>query len=204
MIAVELAACKGTSKRKRTARELLRRTRWPAFGPQHLRDNCDRLEARTPSLRRAHSAHHSTPSKAKAMPQKPKPPSQVTFEEFWRRAVFGIICGTVTGFTVGAVDAYKLFKGGTVKQSDLPRVAFHEMGRSAVIVAGFFGIYQTVKTGLGFAGIDYPEVKVGTATIIGAAPLSITPGLRRYVPYGLTLVAVDTYHSYWAPGADER
>ncbi len=147
---------------------------------------------------------HTTTSKAKAMPQKPKPPSQVTFEEFWRRAVFGIICGTVTGFTVGAVDAYKLFKGGTVKQTDLPRVAFHEMGRSAVIVAGFFGIYQTVKTGLGFAGIDYPEVKVGTATMIGAAPLSITPGLRRYVPYCLTLVAVDTYHSYWAPGADER
>ena len=116
------------------------------------------------------------------MPQKPKPPSQVTFEEFWRRAVFGIICGTVTGFTVGAVDAYKLFKGGTVKQTDLPRVAFHEMGRSAVIVAGFFGIYQTVKTGLGFVGIDYPEVKVGTATMVGAAPLSITPGLRRYVP----------------------
>ena len=138
------------------------------------------------------------------MPQKPKPPSQVTFEEFWRRAVFGIICGTVTGFTVGAVDAYKLFKGGTVKQTDLPRVAFHEMGRSAVIVAGFFGIYQTVKTGLGFVGVDYPEVKVGTATMVGAAPLSITPGLRRYVPYGLTLVAVDTYHSYWAPGADER
>ena len=70
-----------------------------------------------------------------------------------------------------------------MKQTDLPRVAFHEMGRSAVIVAGFFGIYQTVKTGLGFAGIDYPEVKVGTATMIGAAPLSITPGLRRYVPY---------------------
>ena len=138
------------------------------------------------------------------MPQKPKPPPQVTFEEFWRRAVFGIICGTVTGFTVGAVDAYKLFKGGTVKQPDLPRVAFHEMGRSAVIVAGFFGIYQTVKTGLGFAGIDYPEVKVGTATMVGAAPLSITPGLRRYVPYCLTLVAVDTYHSYWAPGADGR
>ena len=60
------------------------------------------------------------------------------------------------------------------------------MGRSAVIVAGFFGIYQTVKTGLGFAGIDYPE-KVGTATMIGAAPLSITPGLRRYVPRRLTL-----------------
>ena len=138
------------------------------------------------------------------MPQKPKPPSQVTFEEFWRRAVFGIICGTVTGFTVGAVDAYKLFKGGTLKQADLPRVAFHEMGRSAVIVAGFFGIYQTVKTGLGFVGVDYPEVKVGTATMIGAAPLSITPGLRRYVPYGLTLVAVDTYHSYFAPGADGR
>ena len=98
------------------------------------------------------------------MPQKPKPPSQVTFEEFWRRAVFGIICGTVTGFTVGAVDAYKLFKGGTVKQADFGRVAFHEMGRSAVIVAGFFGIYQTVKTGLGFVGVDYPEVKVGTAT----------------------------------------
>ena len=74
------------------------------------------------------------------MPQKPKPPSQVTFEEFWRRAVFGIICGTVTGFTVGAVDAYKLFKGGTVKQPDLPRVAFHEMGRSAVIVAVFWDI----------------------------------------------------------------
>jgi len=34
--------------------------------------------------------------------------------------------------------------------------------------------------------------------------LSITPGLRRYVPYGLTLVAVDTYHSYFAPGADGR
>ena len=138
------------------------------------------------------------------MPQKPKPPPTVTFEEFWRRVVFGIICGTVTGFTVGAVDAYKLFKGGTVKQADLPRVAFHEMGRSAVIVAGFFGIYQTVKTGLGFAGVDYPEVKVGTATMIGAAPLSITPGLRRYVPYCLTLVAVDTYHSYFAPGADGR
>ena len=174
---------------------------------------CARRRAPTASLRRPGSAHaiaathsdrHTTPSKAKAMPQKPKPPSQVTFEEFWRRAVFGIICGTVTGFTVGAVDAYKLFKGGTVKQPDLPRVAFHEMGRSAVIVAGFFGIYQTVKTGLGFAGIDYPEVKVGTATMIGAAPLSITPGLRRYVPYCLTLVAVDTYHSYWAPGADER
>ena len=138
------------------------------------------------------------------MPQTPKPPKTVTFEEFWRRAVFGIICGTVTGFTVGAVDAYKLFKGGTVKQADLPRVAFHEMGRSAVIVAGFFGIYQTVKTGLGFAGVDYPEVKVGTATMVGAAPLSITPGLRRYVPYCLTLVAVDTYHSYFAPGADGR
>ena len=116
----------------------------------------------------------------------------------------GIICGTVTGFTVGAVDAYKLFKGGTVKQADLPRVAFHEMGRSAVIVAGFFGIYQTVKTGLGFAGVEYPEIKVGTATMVGAAPLSITPGLRRYVPYCLTLVAVDTYHSYFAPGADGR
>ena len=134
------------------------------------------------------------------MPQKPKPPSQVTFEEFWRRAVFGIICGTVTGFTVGAVDAYKLFKGGTVKQPDLPRVAFHEMGRSAVIVAGFFGIYQTVKTGLGFVGVDYPEVKVGTATMVGAAPLSITPGLRRYVPYHLTLVGRGHAHHVLGAG----
>ena len=94
------------------------------------------------------------------MPQKPKPPSQVTFEEFWRRAVFGIICGTVTGFTVGAVDAYKLFKGGTVKQADLPRVAFHEMGRSAVIVRRSSVRIRPSRRGSGLRH-RYPEVKSG-------------------------------------------
>ena len=77
------------------------------------------------------------------------------------------------------------------------------MGRSAVIVAGFFGIYQTVKTGLGFAGIDYPKVKVGTATMVRHHYRS-RPVYDGTCPTRLTLVAVDTYHSYCAPGADGR
>ena len=132
-------------------------------------------------------------------PSKPKAKTGVAFEEFWRRAVFGVICGSVTGFTVGGVDAYKLIQAGKIPKPDIPKVAFHEMGRSAVIVAGFFSVYNIVKTSINAAGCEYPEVNVGGATAVATLPLSVAPALRRYVPYRLTLVAVDAYHSYFAP-----
>jgi hypothetical protein len=107
----------------------------------------------------------------------------------------------MTGLAVGAVDTYRLVKAGgrTVDQSRVARLAFHEMGRSGLVVSVFFALYQVCKCGIAAAGIEAPEVKVGGATAASLAPLSVLPATRRLSPYCLTLVAVDSYHTYFAP-----
>ena len=107
----------------------------------------------------------------------------------------------MTGLAVGAVDTYRLVKAGgrTVDQSRIARLAFHEMGRSGLVVSVFFALYQVCKCGIAAAGIEAPEVKVGGATAASLAPLSVLPATRRLSPYCLTLVAVDSYHTYFAP-----
>mmetsp|Transcript_31677 Transcript_31677/g.97913 ORF Transcript_31677/g.97913 Transcript_31677/m.97913 type:complete len:140 (+) Transcript_31677:838-1257(+) len=128
----------------------------------------------------------------------PKTPN-LTLEDWGRHVAFGVICGSLTGFTVGAVDAFRMVKSGAVPRADAARVAFHEMGRSAVVVSAFFSVYQTVKCLCLAADVKYPEVRVGSATAIAIAPVSVIAPLRRLVPYCLTLVAVDTYHTFFAP-----
>mmetsp|Transcript_19085 Transcript_19085/g.56670 ORF Transcript_19085/g.56670 Transcript_19085/m.56670 type:complete len:160 (+) Transcript_19085:186-665(+) len=127
---------------------------------------------------------------------------KVTLEDWGRHLAFGVICGSITGFTVGAVDAYRIAKrAGNLDLANVLRVAPHEMGRSAFVVSGFFAVYQTVKCGCLAAGVTYPEVRVGGATAVALAPIATVQAFRRLSPYCLTLVAVDTYHTYVAPDA---
>ena len=77
--------------------------------------------------------------------------------------------------------------------------AFPDAGRSGLVVSAFFAVYQTVKCGFLAADVTYPEVRVGGATLVALAPVSAVAALRRLTPYCLTLVAVDTYHTYVAP-----
>ena len=62
----------------------------------------------------------------------------------------------MTGLAVGAVDTYRLVKAGgrTVDQSRVARLAFHEMGRSGLVVSVFFALYQVCKCGIAAAGIE--------------------------------------------------
>lgn len=130
---------------------------------------------------------------------KKAPTPKITWNDVTRHVAFGGICGAVTGLSVGAVDAYRLVKAGSVARARASRVAFHEMGRSGLVVAGFFGAYQVVKCGLLACDVDAPEVRVGGATALSLFPVALVPALRRLTPYCLTLVAVDTYHTYVAP-----
>ena len=143
----------------------------------------------------------ASPRGAKGSPSSAAAP-KITLNDVTRHVAFGGICGAVTGLTIGAVDAYRMVKGGSVARSKAAPVAFHEMGRSGLVVAGFFSIYQVIKCGLLAADVDAPEIRVGGATAASLLPLTLVPALRRLAPYCLTLVAVDTYHTYVAPGRD--
>ena len=106
----------------------------------------------------------------------------------------------MTGLAVGAVDTYRLVKsGGMVDRGKITRLAFHEMGRTGLVVSFFFATYQTAKCGIRALGVEAPEVRVGGATALGLLPISVAPATRRLSPYCLTLVAVDSYHTYFAP-----
>lgn len=125
---------------------------------------------------------------------------RITANDLSRHVAFGVICGAVTGLTVGAVDAYRLIKAGAVvDRARSSQIVFHEMGRSGLVVAGFFSIYQVAKCGLMYGEVEAPEVRVGGATAVSLLPLALVPPLRRLAPYCLTLVAVDSYHTYIAP-----
>lgn len=81
-------------------------------------------------------------------------------------------------------------------------LAFNEMGRSGIIISFFFSAYQITKCALLGGGITAPEVRVGGATAVSLLPMQMVPTLRRLTPYCLTLVAVDSYHTYYATDVD--
>eukprot|EP00635_Sarcinochrysidales_sp_CCMP3193_P012939 CAMPEP_0118919670 /NCGR_PEP_ID=MMETSP1166-20130328/18677_1 /TAXON_ID=1104430 /ORGANISM="Chrysoreinhardia sp, Strain CCMP3193" /LENGTH=155 /DNA_ID=CAMNT_0006860199 /DNA_START=21 /DNA_END=489 /DNA_ORIENTATION=- len=125
------------------------------------------------------------------------------FEELPRYAAFGVICGSMTGLTIGAVDSFRQVRSPEGFQR-ASAVAFSEMARSAILMASFFAGYQSVKCVLQQPLRDDPQVLVGTATTVALAPFAVMPSLRRLIPYAATLIAVDVYHSSGAPIADDR
>lgn len=110
-------------------------------------------------------------------------------DQLARHAAFGGICGSITGFTCGLVDAANIVRRDKLPLESASRLAFEEMARSGIILASFFAGYQTVKYTL-----RNSEEKV-FFSMFTMIPLSL-PTLRRYIPFALTLVAVDAYHSY--------
>lgn len=118
--------------------------------------------------------------------------------EVGRMVAFGAICGSLTGFSMGMVDTFNAVRQNPSKMDvkAVTRLTFHEMGKSGAVVAAFFSLYQAVKCGVRRVTTDTLTV-VTTTTTISLLPLSVFPPLRRYVPFGLTLVAVDTYHTYY-------
>uniref|UniRef100_A0A7S3K385 Mitochondrial import inner membrane translocase subunit TIM22 n=1 Tax=Aureoumbra lagunensis TaxID=44058 RepID=A0A7S3K385_9STRA len=113
-------------------------------------------------------------------------------------AVFGGICGSLTGLTMGVVDAgMQMQREGSFDMSRGLRLGVNEMARSSILMGGFFTAYQTIKYILYHtAGFKDVQALVGATTTISLAPFALLPPLRRYIPFGGMLIAVDFYHSH--------
>lgn len=79
--------------------------------------------------------------------------------------------------------------------SAIVRLSCNEMARSGIIIATFFTLYQGIKYAMQGVTQDF-STTIAATTTISLLPFSLLPPLRRYCPFSLTLVAVDTYHTY--------
>ena len=122
---------------------------------------------------------------------------RTTGEEVARSMAFGAICGSVTGFSMGLVDTYNIVRkqppsGGV---EGIVRLAFSEMARSGLIIATFFSTYQACKYAILSTRPGTDFYGLTAAATVSLLPLSLVAPLRRYVPFSLTLVGVDAYHT---------
>ena len=111
----------------------------------------------------------------------------------------------MTGLTIGAVDSTRLLRatGQPFAMGPAARIALNEMARSGIIMAAFFAGYQCVKCGLSPL-LESPQSLIMACSTVALAPFAALPPLRRLIPYGATLIAVDVYHSYWGASKQHR
>lgn len=121
-------------------------------------------------------------------------------DELGRQIAFGMICGSVTGFSMGLVDTYNKVRREPRDLNATTRLAFNEMARSGVVVASFFSWYQVIKYATKASDV-YALCATATVSLL---PLALVAPLRRYIVFSLTLVAVDAYHTTTAASTQHQ
>ena len=91
--------------------------------------------------------------------------------------------------------------GGNLKFENMSReqvkAALTKGGQGAVVLGGFYGVYQCSKKGLTiYNGPDVAPLNTFMALSCGALPLIRNLTFRRHLGYGLALVVMDQLHEY--------
>jgi len=109
-----------------------------------------------------------------------------------RRVAFGVLCGTMTGASFGAVEILRDAKGMRASKSE----AMRKVMRFSGLFGGFFGTYHGIRRVLKMYYPQPAEYNVATAGILSITPLIFLQRgkLRPLIPYSVMLVALDAFN----------
>ncbi len=107
-----------------------------------------------------------------------------------KRGLFGLICGTMTGFCFGVVDIVRDPKAIKTKSIEASKKLFRYSSTFGAFFAGYHGLRETLKLYVPMP----PEENVTTAAIVSLLPLVVIPSLRKNLPYAFVMICIDVFN----------
>ena len=104
-----------------------------------------------------------------------------------RRALFGLLVGSLTGASFSAINVVRDSNAMRQKTSVLTNTILQH----GLKFGGFFASYHGIRKALKLY-VDQPaEMNVSTAAVATMFPLVVVPSLRPMVPYAIMMIGLD-------------
>jgi len=138
-------------------------------------------------------------------------PNLFTYGDLFKRALFGVTLGSITGATFGFMDSMRQVQDNQNQKNFLKNAStkskaqfiFQGTSRSGLLFGGFFGGFHVGKYLVRILAEpgDYAEIGVAAATSMGA--MFYKPQTRTALPYFSMLILFDSVQVYLNKNPDD-